>query len=168
MNDELLHALVGTYNEEIDAEETLDTLIKKTKEGQIDIHDAALIIKDHEGAINVKDTANISTGRGAAIGGVIGGVIGLIAGPAGAVILGGTGAVIGGALTGGDEGIPDERLEKIGESLNPDTSAIVVIVDAVWVGEVESILQETASEVNVKELDSEISSQLLGLDDQEE
>lgn len=162
MNDKILHAILATYQDETSANEAHKALLQATKEGQFDIHDSALIFKDADGTIHVKDTADVSTGKGAAIGGIIGGVLGLIAGPAGAVILGGTGAAIGGAITRGDEGLPDERLYELGEKLEAGTAAVVVVVNPAWVSDVEAQLAASASNVTTKELSPEISAQLLG------
>jgi uncharacterized membrane protein len=162
MNDKVLYALVATYDDENSADQSLKMLVQSTRDGVIDIYDAAVIMKDLDGSIHVRDSANMSTGTGAAIGGLIGGVIGLLAGPAGMVLLAGTGAVIGSALTGGDEGIPDEKLFAMGENLKPDSSATVVIVEEVWVKDVETLLMQSSSQVDLREISPEITSQLLG------
>jgi len=164
MNDKVLYALVATYDDENSADQSLKMLVQSTRDGVIDIYDAAVIMKDLDGSIHVRDSANMSMGTGAAIGGLIGGVVGLLAGPAGMVLLGGTGAVIGSALTGGDEGIPDENLYAMGENMKPDTSATVVIVEDVWVKDVENLLSQTSSQVELREISPEITSQLLGDD----
>lgn len=167
MNDKLLFAIVAGYYDETSANQSLKMLVQSTREGVIDIYDAAVITKDLDGTIHVRDSANMSMSTGAAIGGLIGGVVGLLAGPAGMVLLGGTGAVIGSALTGGDEGIPDESLYAMGENMKPNSSATVVIVEEVWVKDVESLLTQSSSQVNIREISPEITSQLIG-DDEEE
>ena len=160
MNDEILQVIIATYNNEEFANQALEALIQATKDGEIDIKDAALIEKYSDGKIHVKDTADVSTGRGAAIGGLIGGVVGLIAGPAGVVILGGAGAIVGGALTSGDEGIPDDRLYKLGESLEASTTAVVAIVKPAWVGEVKGQLAASSEKITTVELSADASSKL--------
>ena len=162
MSAERLQVIIATYPDEETPDQKLEWLKQATKAGQIDIVDAAVIKKDPNGTIHIKDTANVSTGKGAAIGGVIGGVVGLLAGPAGVVILGGAGALIGGVVTGGDEGIPDERLQQLGEELEPGTSAVVAVVEPAWVKEVESKLTEASSSVTVREVKPEVAAQLMG------
>jgi len=155
MSEPTLHVVIGTYSTEQNAEQALKDIIQSTKIGEIDIEEIALVEKDRDGKIHIKDTADVSTGRGAAIGGVIGGVVGLLAGPAGVVILGGAGALIGGAITSGDEGIPDERLVKLGEELEEDTTALVVILNSAWVAELESRLAKSAQVVKSQQIDTE-------------
>ena len=160
MTETSLHVIIAAYDTEQAALRALQDVMHATKEGQIDIEGIALVEKDPDGKIKIKDTADVSTGRGAAIGGVIGGVLGLIAGPAGVVLLGGAGALIGGALTAGDEGIPDERLMKLGDELAANTSAVVVIASDAWVSEVESQLAATAQRVTSREIDPETVARL--------
>lgn len=167
MSTDNLQVIIATYPDEETPEQKLEWLKQATKEGKIDLFDAAAIYKDPNGLIHIRDTANVSTGRGAAVGGVIGGVVGLIAGPAGVVVLGGAGALIGGALSGGDEGIPDERLQELGESLSPGTSAVVAVVEPVWVKEISEGLAESATEVTTREVNPEVAAQLLGSTEEE-
>lgn len=162
MNNEALQVIIAAYQDEESANQALKELIQATKDGVVDIEDAALVEKDADGKIHIKDTANVSTGRGAAIGGVIGGVVGLLAGPAGVVILGGAGAFIGGAISGGDEGIPDERLQQLGEELEPGTSAVVAVVESVWTDAVEAKLAEAATGVTTREVSPEVAARLIG------
>lgn len=162
MSAEILQVIIATYPDEETPDQKLEWLKQATKEGQVDIVDAAVIKKDPDGTIHVKDTANVSTGKGAAIGGVIGGVVGLLAGPAGVVLLGSAGAVIGGAITGGDEGIPDERLQQVGEELEPGTSAVVAVVEPVWIKDVNTELANAASNVTIREVKPEVAALLLG------
>jgi hypothetical protein len=100
-------------------------------------------------------------GKGAVVGGVIGGVIGLIAGPPGVVVGAAAGAAVGG-LTAKfvDAGLPDERLREIGEGLQPNTSAIVAIVDQVWVAEAERQMQEAGAKTVTAALSADIAKQL--------
>ena len=155
MSEQTLHVVIGTYRTEQIAEKALKDITQSTKDGEIDIEGIALVEKGIDGKIHVKDAAEISTGRGAAFGGVIGGVIGLLAGPPGVVILGSAGALIGGAITSGDEGIPDERLMDLGETLEPGTSAVVVIVTSAWVEALESSLAKSTQEVKSQRIDAE-------------
>lgn len=160
MSEDTLKVVIAIYHEEAEAREALDSLMDATKAGMLDIEDAALIWKDETAKIHVKDVANISIGSGAAIGGLIGGILGLIAGPAGVVILGGTGALLGGSTTAGDEGISDERLLEIGASLETGTSAVVAVVIPAWQVEVESLLSKTSSQVILHDLSDELLDSL--------
>jgi uncharacterized membrane protein len=153
--------VVAAYHDEQGADEALKTLKEIKREGLINIEDAAVIRKDPDGKLHIKETADMSTGRGAGIGALVGGVIGLLAGPAGVVVGAGAGALVGGLAAKGDAGIKDERLEKIGEGLEPGTSAIVAIVDHEWVDEVRRQIQEEARDVMTEEISADIHEQLV-------
>ena len=151
-----VQVIVAKFQEEETAEEALIVIGEARKQGAIDFEDAAVIKKDGEGQIHYKETTDVSTGRGAAIGGVIGGVLGLIGGPAGVAILGAAGAAVGGLAAHGDAGFKDERLEKLGEGLEPGTSAIVAVVAHVWVAEIEKQLADSAVEVTTHEMEEDM------------
>ena len=77
----------------------------------------------------------------AAVGAVLGGVIGLVGGPAGAA----AGAAAGGAvgyLTGEAVGIPRHEVERMRGSLTPNSSALIVVLDDLWVRDVERDLNQ--------------------------
>jgi uncharacterized membrane protein len=59
-----------------------------------------------------------------------------------------------------DSGIPDYRLEQIGEGLKPGTSAIVGIIELRWVEEVEKQLAESGADVLTEALRDDIAQQL--------
>jgi outer membrane lipoprotein SlyB len=68
-------------------------------------------------------------GKSAAAGAVVGAIIGAVAGR-GAILVAAAGAVVGGlAAKLRDSGFKDERLEELGETLKPGTSALVAIVE---------------------------------------
>ena len=151
-----VQVIVAKFQEEATAGEALKVLEEARKQGAIDFEEAAIIKKDEEGQIHYNETTDVSTGRGAAIGGVIGGVLGLIGGPAGVVILGAAGAAVGGLAAHGDAGFKDERLEKLGEGLEPGTSAIVAVVAHVWVAEIEKQLAVSAADLTTHDLQEDM------------
>lgn len=156
MTDVPVQVVVAVFEDEVKAGETLSGLDKLRKQGDVDFEDAAVLKKDEDGKLHIQQTTDVSAGRGAAIGGVIGGVLGLIGGPAGVVILGSAGAAIGGLAARGDAGFKDERLEKLGADLEPDSSAVVIVVANVWVTEIEKQLAESADKVSTHDMDEDM------------
>jgi len=72
---------------------------------------------------------------------VVGGVIGLVGGPVGVA----AGATAGGAigfLTGEAVGIPRDKVESMKQSLTPDSSALVVVLNDRWVQDVQRDLNQ--------------------------
>ena len=92
----------------------------------------AIVSKDVKGKVTVRDQRK----RDGGVGAVLGGIIGLIGGPMGVT----AGATAGGAvgyLTGDAVGIPRDKVESMKASLTPNTSALIVVLDDVWVQSVE-------------------------------
>jgi hypothetical protein len=71
-----------------------------------------------------------------------------------------------GALVGGltaklrDSGFSDKRLESLGESLKPGSSAIVAVVEHIWVDKVKAELAKQRADVTTAEIKADIASQL--------
>lgn len=161
MADIPVQLIVAAFNDEGAADKALEALKEYKREKAINILDAAIIRKDADGKLHIKETADMGGGKGAVIGGVLGGVIGLIAGPPGVVVGAGIGAAVGG-LTAKfvDAGIPDSRLRELGEALKPHTSAIVAILELIWVEQVQAELQKQGADVMTQALKDDISKQL--------
>ena len=161
MSDVPVQVIVAAFKEEETADEALKTLKEAKKERLIGIQDAAVIRRDEDNKLHIKETADMGGGKGAAVGGVLGGIIGLIGGPAGVVLGGAAGAAVGGFTAKlFDAGIPDERLEEIGSALTPGTSAIIAIIEHKWVAEVEQELAQAGADVLTEALRDDIAKQL--------
>jgi uncharacterized membrane protein len=95
MSDVPVQVVVAAFQEEGAAKAALQEL-KALKRGKlIGIQNAAVLRKDQQGKIHIKETADMGGGKGSVIGGVAGAAIGLIAGPA-LVVPAAVGALVGG------------------------------------------------------------------------
>lgn len=161
MNDVPIQLIVAAFNEEKAADQALEALRQAKKEKLIGILDAAVIRRDEKNKLYLKETADVSGGKGALVGGVLGAVLGLLGGPAGLLVGAAAGAITGGVAGKAiDAGIPDERLKEIGEALKPGTSAIVAIIEHRWVAEIENQLAEAGAQVVTEALKADIAAQL--------
>jgi len=115
------------------------------------IESFAVVSKDANGKVTVRDQRH----RDAGVGAVVGGVIGVLGGPLGVAI----GAGVGGAtgyLTGDAVGIPVDKVESMKNALTPNTSALVVVLQDRWVDDVERDMQQAkareviASQIGVR------------------
>jgi uncharacterized membrane protein len=159
MADVPVEIIVAAFQDPNGASAALEELKQAKKQGLIKIEDAAILVKDADGKLRIKETADMGGGKGAVIGGVLGGVVGLLAGPIGWAALGG--AVIGGLVAKShDGGFSDARLKQIGDSLKPNTSAIIAVIDHVWVAEVERQMQQAGAETVTASLSADIAKQL--------
>ncbi len=159
MSDVPVQVVVAAFKDENTASEALKALKEAKRAGLIKIVDAAVLRKDANGKLHIKETADMGGGKGAVIGGIAGAVGGVLAGPVGWATIGG--AVIGGlAAKLHDGGFKDERLKKLGEGLGPGNSAIVAVVEHTWVREVEQQMAEAGADVVTEQISADIAQQL--------
>ena len=109
--------LLAAYVDEGAADQTLNAMYDAEKQGTFYFDDAAVIRQDRNGQVHIKETGDMSTGKGARIGAFVGGVIGLLGGPAGVALGAGAGAAIGGISSHHDGGFSQESLKEIGGAL---------------------------------------------------
>jgi uncharacterized membrane protein len=151
--------IIAAYNNEQGASDALTKLQEAKKAGVISIKDAAVLKRDENNKLKITETADKGFGRGAMIGGVAGAAVGVLAGPVGWAALGG--AAVGGlAAKLRDGGFPDDRLREIGESVQPGNSALVAVVEEVWVKDAQRILEEKAAKIVTNAISADIASQL--------
>ena len=152
--------IVAAFNDEEAARQALDQLKMAQADGLIEIQDAAVLRKDHDGKLHITETSDWGTGRGAAIGGVAGAAVGLIAGPA-LLVPAAVGALIGGlSAKWRDSGQRDDQLEKLGKDLKPGSSAIIAVAGSASVEQVKEAFQEAGGDALVEQLGGDIAAQL--------
>src|SRR5262245_48299118 len=129
--------IYAVYN----GQDTATQVFKTMQQGQSStgerIESYVVVSKDLKGKVRVRDQRRRDAGAGA----IIGGVIGLVGGPIGVA----AGATAGGAvgyLTGDAVGISRDEVQSMKESLIPNSSALVVVLDDRWVKDVERTLQQ--------------------------
>jgi len=118
--------VVVAYPDEFRAAEVLASLRRLNKEYLIDLDDACYVTKDAGGKIKLHQNTSL-TGAGAAWGGMWGMLIGLL------FFVPFVGLALGaglGALSGklADYGIDDKFAKQIAETMQPNTSAIFVLI----------------------------------------
>jgi uncharacterized membrane protein len=142
--------IYAVYNGQDTASQVFKTMKSAQGETGERIESYAVVSKDLKGKVKVRDQRI----RDASVGAVLGGVIGLIGGPLGVA----AGATAGGAvgyLTGDAVGIPRDKVESMKQSLTPDSSAVVVVLDDRWVKDVQHDLnQAQAREVIANQIAS--------------
>ncbi len=159
-SDVPVEVVLAAFNDEDGAEKALGELKQAKKDRLIGIRNAAVLWKDDKGKLHFKETADMRGGKGAVIGGVIGGVVGLIFPPS-ILASAAVGAAIGGfSAKLHDAGFPDDRLREIGQGLKPNTSALIAVIEDVWVREVEAELQQFGADVVTEAVRADIAAQL--------
>lgn len=156
-----IQIVVAAFQDEQAAGQVADALKDAKRAGQLSYKNLAVVRKDPEGVVKIKESGDMSFGPGAGIGAVVGGALGLFAGPLGLAAGAAAGGVIGGSAAAlYDAGIPDERLEQIGDVLSPGNSAIIGIFEQVKVDKTTmKEIDQSAAEA-VESLASDIGATL--------
>ena len=159
-SDVPVEVVLAAFNDEDGAEKALGELKQAKKDRLIGIRNAAVLWKDDKGKLHFKETADMRGGKGAVIGGVIGGVVGLVFPPS-ILASAAVGAAVGGfSAKLHDAGFPDDRLREVGKGLKPNTSALIAVIEDVWVREVEAELKQYGADVVTEAVRADIAAQL--------
>ncbi len=128
-----LELMAAVYVDEEGAKTILDTLERMHRASNITLADAAIVMKDADGKLKIKETREVTAAKGAKRGAVVTGVLGLIFPPAliASVLAGG---VIGGAWGRlRDTGIKTGRMKDLGNSLEPGNAAVIALAEPQFV-----------------------------------
>lgn len=120
---------VVSFEDEGHAREVLETLTELKDQQLVELGNSAVIRRSVAGELDIDETADVDTKEGAIAGAVAGGLLGALTGKGlvGGAILGAGGGAL--ASKGLDLGIDDDFLKKVGDGLQPGSSAIVATVD---------------------------------------
>jgi len=139
--------VVGFKKDMSRASEVLNTLQEMNENWVVDLHDAVAVYRDYKGKLRVDQSYQMTSGEGAAWGGLFGGLIGaLLAAPftAGVSAAAAGAAVAAGSLSGvalgatagaidadswkQDYGISDDFVQRVGTMVQPGDSAIFALL----------------------------------------
>lgn len=117
--------VVLTFDDAEQAGEALDALKHAQSGGHLKIDDAAVVVKDEAGKIDLKNQLDTGTKWGAVGGGVLGLVLAGLFFPLAGLAIG----AIGGALVGKalDLGVDKKFVQDVTKSMKPGSSALFVI-----------------------------------------
>jgi uncharacterized membrane protein len=126
--------IVVAFPGEDTADQVLNRLQALQKEHLIDLEDACVVVRDRHGKVHVKQAVNL-VGLEAASGGAFGAMWGTLIGllflnPLAGLLTGAAFGAGAGALSGmlSDYGIDDDFIRSLGDTLEPGTSALFVLV----------------------------------------
>lgn len=103
-----------------------EALVQGKKEGVLQIDDAAVVVKDADGKVHVKNQVARGTWTATGVGGLLGLLLGSIFFPIGGLIFG----LAGGALVGRmmNLGVDGKFVKEVENEIKPGTSAIFVLL----------------------------------------
>jgi len=120
------HLIVVAFDDPDQAGQVRETLAKGEHGGYISLDDSAVLVKDAEGKVHIKNELDRGVKIGAVGGGLLGLLIGAIFFPLGAMLMGALGGAVVGSLL--DMGVSKSFVKEVSEALNPNSSAIFLIV----------------------------------------
>lgn len=136
-----------------EAEQVHQALVSAKNQGVLSIDDAAVVVKDADGKVQVKNQVSRGTWITTGVGGALGLLIGTIFFPIGGLVLG----LAGGALVGKfmDLGVDGNFVKDVGEQIQPGTSALFVLTRDENAAGVLAVLRQFQGKVLQTTLDSE-------------
>ncbi len=120
--------VIATFEDEASAADALQVLTEARQEGQLKYVAYAVVRRDADGKLHVKETGDPGGVAGAVSGGALGLVVGLLAGPVGLAAV--AGAVMGGlAMKWFDSGVKNAQIREAGEQLKPGMAALAILAE---------------------------------------
>ena len=117
-----------------------------------EVEDAALVYKNDEGRVKIRQTTDVTAGKGAVRGALLGAVVGIFAGPVvGLAAAGGAGGGLIAAL--GDRGVDNKMMKLVGEELETGHAAVFVMAEDAKADEIAGKVRRLA---NLKQYDGKI------------
>lgn len=150
--------VVITFPDETQAESVLKSLKGLQHRDQLHINDAAVIMKDAQGKVHIKNMTEVGVKVGAVTGGFLGMLIGGLLFPIAGLALG----IAGGALVGKtfETGVDKKFINEVKESLTPGSSAILFIVGRENADLLISALEPYSGKLYQTSFDSEVEAEL--------
>jgi uncharacterized membrane protein len=149
--------IVVAFDHFDDARAALKSLRALEQEGRVKFEDTALVERDPDGTVRVKNEVSGTTEAATAIGAVIGAFVGFLFPLAGAAIGAAAGAVVGAAL---DTGVSGDFVDEVKKTLRPGRSALFLVVKEADADAVTAALRQFRGDVVQSTLTSEAEDAL--------
>lgn len=133
--------LISTFGDESTALKGVTQLLDQFAGRSQAMPAVASVVKAADGKLTIQENADIGGKQGAAAGALAGGLVGLLSRRRSVVGSAAIGALLAGAAAHKmDTGIPDPRLEAIGQALDEATSAVVAIINDEALAEAKTLV----------------------------
>jgi uncharacterized membrane protein len=137
---------VAVFNTEDEAIKGIRTLKDLHQEGGISLYSWAVIVKDPDGPISVKQDSG-QPHVGTALGLLLGGIVGILGGPAGTAVGASIGGYVGLLADWARYGIDLKFLDDVGKTLGPGKAAILAEIEQSWISVIETRMEEQGATV---------------------
>jgi uncharacterized membrane protein len=149
--------VVLTFDNPDEAHEVRRQMRELEKEGLVKMEDAAVLMKDTNGKLHVVNEADKTVVTGAAIGGLLGLLLFVLFPVAGIALGAAGGALVGGAM---NAGVDKKFVKQVSEELQPNSSAIFMIINEANVTAALGALRNHTGKVYQTNLSPEVEEQL--------
>ena len=155
------NVLAINFTEDGDAYEALTTLKELDQQGQVALEGAAVVMRQQDGSIAIKDEVGDIGYEGTATGGVIGLIVGILGGPIGVLLGGATGVLIGSLFDLDDLDETDSVLSEMSKNVQAGHRAVIAVVDEQSPEVVDAAIQKlngTVLRVPLADVEAEIAA----------
>jgi uncharacterized membrane protein len=122
------NVIVVGFADDDRAYEAMTTLNQLASQGQIGLAEAAVVIRDDDGHIDVKDQVADDSFAGTASGGLVGLLIGILGGPLGVLLGGATGLAVGSLFDLADAEDTDSVLSEMSKTVKVGRTSLLAHV----------------------------------------
>ncbi|MFL5908772.1 MAG: DUF1269 domain-containing protein [Solirubrobacterales bacterium] len=122
------NVLAITFADDQNAYEALTTLKELDDQDQVALTGAAVVMRNEDGSIDIKDEVGDIGYAGAATGGIVGLVIGILGGPLGVLVGGATGVLIGSLFDMDDVDDSESVLSELSHSVRVGHTSLMAEV----------------------------------------
>jgi uncharacterized membrane protein len=144
-----------------DTDEEAAAALKRIREieraGQIELEDTALIRRDADGKVHVRNEVSGTTEKATAVGALIGGALWFLFPVVGIAIGAAAGALIGRAF---DTGVDPSFVNDVKKSIRPNSSALFLVVRSANYDALVGALEPSKGDLIQTTLDPEVESAL--------
>jgi uncharacterized membrane protein len=141
------NVIAVNFAEDAKAYQALTRLKELASQGQVRLTGAAVVVRDEDGQIEVKDHVSGGTGSHTLTGGLIGLLIGILAGPFGILLGGATGLLLGSLFDSQDVDETESALSDISRSVTVGRTALLAEVIEQSTEVVDTAMDELGGDV---------------------
>lgn len=150
--------VVISFDSPDEAATVLEALKGQKKYGNISFDDTAVVSKDLDGKVHVKNNVSHGTMTSTAVGGLLGLLLGGLLFPVAALLIGAGGGALFGRLL--HLGVDGDFVKEISDALQPGTSALFVLVHDANPAVVRAVLEDHHGKIMQTTLSSEAEENL--------
>jgi uncharacterized membrane protein len=160
LDDAFTHenVLAVSFSEHANAYEALSRLKELDAQREVNVREAAVVVRGEDGKIVSKEQIGDETWEGTASGGLIGLLIGVLGGPLGVIVGGATGVLVGSLFDMDDADDTESVLAEISKSVRVGSPALLadvieesqVAIDAAMANLGGTVLRRSAGDVQAE------------------